>query len=151
MAVAMGGRVAEELIFGAENVTTGASGDFQQVSSTARMMVEQMGFSEKIGQIALKTGGGGSFLGNDAGRAADYSQTTANLVDAEVKTLVETAYRRAKDLVTENIGCLHAVADVLLDKENIDGDEFEKIMLAAKAQLYLKEDNESIEVPFKTA
>ena len=149
--VTMGGRVAEELIFGAENVTTGASGDFQQVSSTARMMVEQMGFSEKIGQIALKTGGGGSFLGNDAGRAADYSQTTANLVDAEVKTLVETAYRRAKDLVTENIGCLHAVADVLLDKENIDGDEFEKIMLAAKAQLYLKEDNESIEVPFKTA
>jgi cell division protease FtsH len=68
-----------------------------------------------------------------------------------VKTLVETAYRRAKDLVTENIGCLHAVADVLLDKENIDGDEFEKIMLAAKARLYLKEDNESIEVPFKTA
>ena len=151
MAVAMGGRVAEELIFGAENVTTGASGDFQQVSNTARMMVEQMGFSEKIGQIALKTGGGGSFLGNDAGRAADYSQTTANLVDAEVKELVETAYRRAKDLVTENIGCLHAVADVLLDKENIDGDEFEKIMLAAKAKLYLKEDNESIEVPFKTA
>ena len=137
--------------FGAENVTTGASGDFQQVSNTARMMVEQMGFSEKIGQIALKTGGGQSFLGNDAGRAADYSQTTANLVDAEVKDLVEKAYRRAKDLVEENIDCLHAVADVLLDKENIDGDEFEKIMLAAKARLYLKEDNEAIEVPFKTA
>ena len=151
MAVAMGGRVAEELIFGAENVTTGASGDFQQVSNTARMMVEQMGFSEKIGQIALKTGGGQSFLGNDAGRAADYSQTTANLVDAEVKDLVEKAYRRAKDLVEENIDCLHAVADVLLDKENIDGDEFEKIMLAAKAKLYLKDDNESVEVPFKTA
>jgi cell division protease FtsH len=151
MAVAMGGRVAEELIFGAENVTTGASGDFQQVSSTARMMVEQMGFSEKIGQIAIKTGGGANFLGNDAGRAADYSQTTANLVDEEVKELVETAYRRAKDLVTENIGCLHAVAEVLLDKENIDGDEFEKIMLAAKAKLYLKDDNESVEVPFKTA
>ncbi len=151
MAVAMGGRVAEELIFGAENVTTGASGDFQQVSSTARMMVEQMGFSEKIGQIALKTGGGQSFLGGDAGRAADYSQTTANLVDAEVKELVEKAYRRAKDLVTENISCLHAVADVLLDKENIDGDEFEQIMLANRAELYLKEDNMDIEVPFKAA
>ena len=53
--------------------------------------------------------------------------------------------------MTDNIGCLHAVAEVLLDKENIDGDEFEKIMLAAKARLYLKEDNEAIEVPFKTA
>jgi len=148
MAVAMGGRIAEELIFGAENVTTGASGDFQQVTRTARMMVEQMGFSEKIGQIALKTGGGQSFLGGDAGRAADYSQATANLVDSEVKPLVEKAYRRAKDLVTENINCLHAVADVLLDKENIDGDEFEKIMLAARAELYLKEDNRDMEVPF---
>jgi cell division protease FtsH len=150
MAVAMGGRVAEELIFGAENVTTGASGDFQQVSRTARMMIEQMGFSEKIGQIALKTGGGQSFIGNDAGRGADYSQTTADIVDGEVQALVEVAYRRAKDLVQENIECLHAVADVLLDKENIDGDEFEQIMLKAKAQLYLKEDNASIDVPFKT-
>jgi len=152
MAVAMGGRVAEELIFGAENVTTGASGDFQQVSRTARMMVEQMGFSEKIGQIALKTGGGGgSFAGDSAGRAADYSQATANLVDSEVKDLVERAYRRAKDLVETNIACLHAVADVLLDKENIDGDEFEKIMLKARSKLYLLEDNAAVEVPFKTA
>merc|ERR1719265_2512902 len=66
MAVAMGGRIAEELIFGADNVTTGASGDFQQVSRTARMMIEQMGFSKRIGQIALKTGGGQSFLGQSA-------------------------------------------------------------------------------------
>ena len=151
MAVAMGGRVAEELIFGAENVTTGASGDFQQVSRTARMMIEQMGFSEKIGQIALKTGGGQTFLGNDAGRGADYSQATADIVDSEVQALVEVAYRRAKDLVQENIQCLHEVAEVLLDKENIDGDEFEQIMLKAKAKLYLKDDNSAVDVPFKTA
>mmetsp|Transcript_9561 Transcript_9561/g.38732 ORF Transcript_9561/g.38732 Transcript_9561/m.38732 type:complete len:719 (-) Transcript_9561:145-2301(-) len=151
MAVAMGGRVAEELIFGAENVTTGASGDFQQVSRTARMMIEQMGFSEKIGQIALKTGGGQTFLGNDAGRGADYSQTTADIVDSEVQALVEVAYRRAKDLVQENIQCLHDVAEVLLEKENIDGDEFEQIMLKAKAKLYLKDDNSAVDVPFKTA
>ena len=151
MAVAMGGRVAEELIFGAENVTTGASGDFQQVSRTARMMIEQMGFSDKIGQIALKSGGGQTFLGNDAGRGADYSQTTADIVDSEVQALVEVAYRRAKDLVQENIQCLHDVAEVLLDKENIDGDEFEQIMLKAKAKLYLKNDNSAVDVPFKTA
>jgi len=151
MAVAMGGRVAEELIFGADSVTTGASGDFQQVTRVARMMVEQMGFSEKVGQIALKTGGGQSFIGNDAGRAADYSAATADLVDSEVMELVNKAYRRAKDLVQLNMQCLHDVAEVLLDKENIDGDEFEKIMLAAKAKLYLLEDNAAIEVPFKTA
>ena len=151
MAVAMGGRVAEKLIFGAENVTTGASGDFQQVSRTARMMIEQMGFSDKIGQIALKSGGGQTFLGNDAGRGADYSQTTADIVDSEVQALVEVAYRRAKDLVQENIQCLHEVAEVLLDKENIDGDEFEQIMLKAKAKLYLKDDNSAVDVPFKTA
>ena len=90
-------------------------------------------------------------MGNDAGRAADYSQATANLVDSEVKDLVERAYRRAKDLVETNIQCLHDVAEVLLDKENIDGDEFEGIMLKARSKLYLQEDNASVEVPFKTA
>merc|ERR1719238_2095302 len=151
MAVAMGGRVAEELIFGAEDVTTGASGDFQQVTQTARQMIETMGFSKKIGQIALKTGGGQSFLGGEMGRSADYGPDTADLVDSEVKALVEVAYRRAKDLVQENIQCLHDVAEVLLDKENIDGDEFEQIMLKAKAKLYLKDDNSAVDVPFKTA
>jgi len=150
MAVAMGGRVAEELIFGAEDVTTGASGDFQQVSQTARQMVETLGFSKAIGQIALKTGGGQSFLGGDMGRSADYGPAVADLVDNEVKALVTKAYRRAKDLVQMNIDVLHQVADVLMEKENIDGDEFEKIMFNAKSELYLKEDNLAIQVPYQT-
>ena len=149
MAVAMGGRVAEELIFGAEDVTTGASGDFQQVTRTARMMIEQMGFSKRIGQIAIKSGGGNSFLRNDMGRAADYSAATAAIVDEEVKILVTAAYRRAKDLVQLNIDVLHAVADVLMEKENIDGDEFERIMLGAKSELYLKADEPSVAVPYQ--
>jgi cell division protease FtsH len=148
MAVAMGGRVAEELIFGEEDVTTGASGDFQQVTRTARMMVEQMGFSKKIGQIALKSGGGNNFLGNDLGRSADYSAATADVVDEEVKALVTAAYRRAKDLVQLNIDVLHSVADVLMEKENIDGEEFERIMLGAKSELYLKQDEPSVKVPY---
>merc|ERR1740127_452107 len=148
MAVAMGGRVAEELIFGPEDVTTGASGDFQQVSQTARQMIETMGFSKKIGQIALKTGGGQSFLGGEMGRSADYGPATADLVDSEVKELVTKAYRRAKDLVSINIDVLHKVADVLMEKENIDGDEFEKIMFNAKSELYLKEDNLEVVVPY---
>merc|ERR1740127_7077 len=148
MAVAMGGRVAEELIFGAEDVTTGASGDFQQVTRTAKMMVTQMGFSKKIGQLCLSSGGGPSFLGQDAGQGDEYSMETADIIDSEVKALVTRAYRRAKDCIQQNIQVLHDTADVLLDKESIDGDEFEKIMFNAKSELYLKEDNLEVVVPY---
>ncbi len=140
MAVALGGRIAEEVIFGDDNVTTGASSDFQQVTRTARMMITQMGFSKKLGQLALVSGGGPSFLGNDMGRSADYSQQTADAIEAEVKELVMTAYRRAKDLVISNRPVLDKVAEVLLEKESIDGDEFERIFTEARSQLYLKAD-----------
>ena len=70
------------------------------------------------------------------------------MVDSEVKELVTKAYRRAKDLVSINIDVLHKVADVLMEKENIDGDEFEKIMFNAKSELYLKEDNLEVVVPY---
>merc|ERR1719287_390479 len=148
MAVALGGRIAEELIFGADNVTTGASNDFMQVTRTAKSMVTQVGFSEKLGQVAYGGGGGPSFLGQQMGRSADYGPATADLVDSEVKELVTKAYRRAKDLVSINIDVLHKVADVLMEKENIDGDEFEKIMFNAKSELYLKEDNLEVVVPY---
>lgn len=86
MAVALGGRIAEELIFGEDDITTGAGGDFQQVTRTARMMIEQMGFSEKLGQVAWGGGGGPSFLGASAGTGSDFSQTTADIIDKEVCT-----------------------------------------------------------------
>jgi len=151
MCVALGGRIAEELIFGEEYVTTGASNDFQQVSRTARMMIEQMGFSKKLGQWALKSGGGPSFLGQEAGQAADVSMTTTDIVDEEVKALVNRAYRRAKDCMEENITVLHAIADALLEKESLDGEEFEKIIAAARAELYLKNDSPETTVPYQTA
>jgi cell division protease FtsH len=150
MAVALGGRIAEEVIFGDENVTTGASSDFQQVTRTARMMITQMGFSKKLGQLALVSGGGPSFLGNDMGRSAEYSQQTADAIEAEVKELVMTAYRRAKDLVLANRPVLDRVAEVLLEKESIDGDEFERIFMEARSQLYLKADSPGTKVPFTT-
>jgi hypothetical protein len=84
MAVAMGGRIAEELIFGEDDITTGAGGDFQQATRTARLMVEQMGFSSKLGQIAWG-GGGPSFLGAQAGQASDFSQKTRDDIDSEVR------------------------------------------------------------------
>jgi len=148
MCVALGGRIAEELIFGAEDVTTGASNDFQQVTRTARMMVTQMGFSEKIGQVAVSGGGGPSFLGQDMGQAADYSAKTADIVDEEVKQLVNRAYRRAKDLVQTNIAVLHKTAEILLETENIDGEQFQRIFLEIDAEMYLKEDSPETTVPF---
>lgn len=151
MCVALGGRIAEELIFGEEAVTTGASGDFMQVSRTARMMVTQMGFSDKLGQLNLGGGGGPSFLGQEAGQQAEYSQMTADLIDAEVKDLVERAYRRAKDLVVTNIDVLHATAEVLVEKEQIDGDEFERIFTECRCKLYLQEDSPGTTVPYMGA
>jgi cell division protease FtsH len=148
MAVAMGGRVAEELIFGPDDVTTGASGDFMQVSRTAKMMVSQMGFS-KLGQVAWQQGGGPSFLGASAGQAPDCSAHTADQIDAEIKELVERAYRRCKDLIQSNIDILHKTAAVLLEKENIDGDEFLKIIMESQAEQYLKSDEPSVTVPYK--
>lgn len=149
MAVALGGRVAEELIFGVDNVTTGASGDFQQVARTAKMMITTAGFSDRVGQVALKAGGGPSFLGQQAGQSADYSQATADLVDEEVKKIVEQAYRRAKDLVQTNINVLHKTAEVLLEKETIDGDEFAKIMAGSGAAMYTKEDSPETAIPYQ--
>ena len=91
LAVAMGGRVAEEIIFGKERVTTGASGDFQQVSRVARGMITNYGFSDKLGQVAMSSQGGDPFLGQSAGQGADYSAETAAVIDGEVKELVEKA------------------------------------------------------------
>ncbi|KAF8069387.1 FTSH1 [Scenedesmus sp. PABB004] len=149
MAVALGGRIAEELIFGEDDITTGASGDFQQVTRTARLMVTQLGFSKKLGQVAWSQGGGNSFLGGSMAQPSDFSSKTADEVDSEVKELVERAYRRAKDLIQSNIDILHKTAAVLMEKENIDGDEFQQIILASQAQQYLKRDCPGITIPYQ--
>ena len=150
MAVALGGRVAEELIFGEDDVTTGASGDFQQVSRTARLMVTSMGMSKKLGQVAWSGGGGPSFLGQSMGQPAECSGETQDEIDAEVKALVTRAYRRAKDLVQSNIDILHATAARLLESEQIDGDEFLRIVTEARAEQYLKPDAPGVVVPYTT-
>jgi cell division protease FtsH len=148
MAVALGGRIAEELIWGENGITTGASNDFQQVSRTARMMVTQMGYSDKLGQVAVSQGGGPSFLGQQAGQPSPMSQLTADIVDSEVKNLVEIAYRRAKDCMQTNISILHKLAEVLLEKETIDGDECAKIIKEAGGEMYLKEDAPGVTIPY---
>jgi len=149
MAVALGGRIAEELIFGEDDITTGASGDFQQVSRTARLMVTQLGFSKALGQVAWSQGGGASFLGGSMAQPLDFSSETADEIDREVKALVERAYRRAKDLLQTNLDVLHRVAAVLIEKENVDGDEFARIVEDAKVPLYLEEPSAGITIPYQ--
>ncbi len=149
MAVAMGGRVAEELIFGPENVTTGASGDFQQVSRVARMMISQMGFSKTLGQVAWSQSGGGSFLGAQMAQPADCSAATTDMIDREVNEIVDIAYRRAKDLVTQNMSALHKCAELLLERESIDGEDLQAILLAEQSEQYLKEDEPSVSIPYR--
>nr|XP_017252250.1 PREDICTED: ATP-dependent zinc metalloprotease FTSH, chloroplastic [Daucus carota subsp. sativus] len=137
MAVALGGRVAEEVIFGKENVTTGASNDFMQVSRVARQMVERFGFSKKIGQVAVGGAGGNPFLGQQMSSQKDYSMATADIVDSEVRELVEKAYARATEIVNTHIDILHKLAQLLIEKESVDGEEFMSLFIDGKAELYV--------------
>lgn len=149
LSVALGGRVAEELIFGPDNVTTGAGSDFQQVTKIARMMVSQMGLVKELGPVSWAGRSGPSFVGQEVGQAGEYSQETANMIDDEVKKLVERAYRRAKDLIQKNIEVLHMTADVLINKETIDGSEFYKIVSSCNAEQYLEKEANNVKIPYQ--
>ncbi|GER38776.1 ATP-dependent zinc metalloprotease FTSH [Striga asiatica] len=130
-------KVAEEAIFGQDNVTTGASNDFMQVSRVARQMVERFGFSKKIGQVAIGGPGGNPFLGQQMSTQKDYSMATADIVDAEVRELVDRAYSRAKQIITTHIDILHKLAQLLIEKETVDGEEFMSLFIDGKAELFV--------------
>ena len=106
MAVALGGRIAEEIIFGEEEVTTGASNDLQQVTRVARQMVTRFGMSSRVGPVALGRQQGNTFMGRDIASDRDFSEETAATIDAEVRTLVDQAYARAKSVLVDNKGIL---------------------------------------------
>ncbi len=123
--VGMGGRIAEELIF--DDVTTGASQDIKAVTSTARAMVTQYGMSEKIGFLNYEQDSEEVFLGKDLGHARTYGEDVAKLIDEEVKKIVDDCYHDAKRIIEEHIDVLHACANLLLEKEKINRDEFEAL------------------------
>ena len=121
----LGGRVAEALIL--DDISTGASNDIERATKIARAMVTQYGMSDKIGPMTLGVGQEEVFLGRDLAQSKEYSEETAAVIDEEVKRIIQTAYRNAEEILKMNIDKLHAVAGVLLEKEKIDGDEFEAI------------------------
>jgi cell division protease FtsH len=128
MAVALGGRIAEEIVFGEEEVTTGASNDLQQVARVARQMVTRFGMSDRLGPVALGRQQGNMFMGRDIMAERDFSEETAATIDDEVRLLVEQAYRRAKDVLVGNRHVLNALADMLVDKETVDADELQNLL-----------------------
>ena len=131
MAVALGGRITEELIFGEEEVTTGASNDLQQVARVARQMVTRFGMSDRLGQVALGRQQGNMFLGRDIVAERDFSEETAAAIDDEVRKLVDIAYRRAKEVLVSNRHILDTLANMLIEKETVDADELQELLASS--------------------
>jgi cell division protease FtsH len=123
LAMAMGGRVAEEMIFGHDKVTSGAASDIQQCTRVARAMVTQLGFSDKLGTVAYADPQQEQFLGYSIGRQQTISEATQQLIDAEVRRLVQEAYEDAKRILTEKRRDLDLLAEGLLEFETLSGDE----------------------------
>ena len=121
----LGGRVAEQLIL--NDISTGASNDIERATKIARNMVTKYGMSDRVGAIMLGSGQEEVFLGRDFGHAKEYSEETASVIDEEVKRIIDKAYNTALELLRTHIDKLHAVAGVLLEKEKIDGEEFDEI------------------------
>ncbi|GET41346.1 ATP-dependent zinc metalloprotease FtsH2 [Microseira wollei] len=124
---ALGGRAAEEIIFGDAEVTTGAGGDLQQVSGLARQMVTRFGMSD-LGPLSLESQTGEVFLGRDFMTRAEYSEEIAARIDAQVKTITDDCYKQAKQIIRDHRTVIDRLVDLLVEKETIDGEEFRQIV-----------------------
>ncbi len=129
MAVALGGRVAEEIVYGEDEVTTGASNDLQQVANTARQMITRFGMSDGIGPVALGRSQGGMFLGRDIAAERDFSEETAAMIDSEVSDLVDVAYKRATKVLVDNRSVLDELAEMLIEQETVDAEELQELLI----------------------
>ncbi len=135
MAVALGGRVAEEIVYGDDEVTTGASNDLQQVARVARQMVTRFGMSDRLGPVALGRSQGGMFLGRDIAAERDFSEDTAAAIDEEVSQLVAEAYKRATEVLTGNRQVLDELADMLVEKETVDAEELQELLIRSDVKV----------------
>ena len=135
MAVALGGRVAEEIVYGDDEVTTGASNDLQQVARVARQMVTRFGMSDRLGPVALGRSQGGMFLGRDIAAERDFSEDTAAAIDEEVSQLVAEAYRRATEVLTANRSVLDELAQMLVERETVDAEELQELLIRSDVRV----------------
>ncbi len=142
LAVAMGGRIAEELIFGAEKITTGAASDIKHATDISRRMVTEWGMSEKLGPLHYGHDQEEIFLGHSVAQSKNLSDATAALVDAEIRGIVDFAYSRAKNVLVEHIDDLHKLAKALLEYEMLSGEEI-KAVLSGKAIIREEPEDET--------
>ncbi|MGL4728879.1 MAG: ATP-dependent zinc metalloprotease FtsH [Bosea sp. (in: a-proteobacteria)] len=128
LAVAMGGRAAEEIIFGKDNITSGATGDIEQATKMARAMVTRMGFSEELGLVMYGDNQEEVFLGMSMGRSQAISESTAQKIDSEVKRLVEEGHKAAHKILNDNREAFIQIAEGLLEYETLTGDEIKDLL-----------------------
>jgi cell division protease FtsH len=128
LAMAYGGRVAEEMIFGRDKVTTGASSDIQQATGIARRFVSQWGFSDAVGPILVGDNEQDVFLGRELMSRREVSERTAQLVDTEVSRVINEAYQKARQVLTEHADLLHSLANALLERETLNREEIDLIL-----------------------
>jgi cell division protease FtsH len=128
LAVAFGGRVAEEMIFGPENVTTGAASDISQATTTARRMVTEAGMSDKLGRVRYSANEQEIFLGHSVTQQKNISEATAEIIDQEVRRLIEEAETKARTILTAHFDDLHTLAKALLEYETLSGDEVKALL-----------------------
>ena len=140
LVIMMGGRVAEELKFGKENITSGASSDIEQATKLARAMVTRWGFSEKLGHVAYGENQEEVFLGHSVARTQNVSGETAKIIDAEVRRLIDEAYSEATRILTDHRDQWIAIAEALLEYETLTGDEIKQIMAGEKPSRDLGDD-----------
>lgn len=132
LVVAMGGRIAEEMIFGHDKVTTGASGDIKMATDMARRMVTEWGMSDRLGPLRYSSNEEHVFLGHSVAQQKNISEETARLIDAEVKAIVEEAYDTCRKILTDNLGELHTLAQGLLEYETLSGDDIAALLRGEK-------------------
>jgi cell division protease FtsH len=141
LSVLMGGRAAEELVL--DEMTSGAGNDIERATETARKMVCQWGMSEKLGPLAFGQKEEQIFLGREFAQHKDYSEETAVLIDQEIRDIVTVAYDKAKNILTDNMNVLHALADALLERETLVGKEIDAIIAGDVAKSAEKKEEDS--------
>ncbi|MBV7315490.1 ATP-dependent zinc metalloprotease FtsH [Shewanella sp. NIFS-20-20] len=128
VSVAYGGRLAEEMIYGRDQVSTGASQDIKYATSIARNMVTQWGFSDKLGPLLYAEEDGEVFLGRSMAKSKHMSDETATIIDAEIKAIIDRNYQRTQQILTDNLDILHAMKDALMKYETIDSPQIDDLM-----------------------
>jgi cell division protease FtsH len=146
LAMTLGGRAAEELVF--QEVTTGAANDLEKVTSTAKQMIMRFGMSEKLGPRVLGRNHDMPFLGREMGNEPDYSEEVAREIDDEIRRVIEEAHDRAHQVLREHMDVLHQLSAILIERETIDKDQFERLLAGEpEDQVFREEESPAAQPP----